>query len=216
MEFFDEMQLTTEVNSNVRSLNEVEAAIERAIASAQKSEQTATIAKQARTGFFHRKEALESLQEAVSDVSKANAANTQLICTIIRYMQNLTRISNAILMLGAVSIAQNRALENKLKECLSGYDSCGTLMQATKDEIRDIIIQLKSKRDSLEEIERLKQRVETLEDINGVQHPPKLQSPKQALSLPEQNIQYLATFCGYCGKRIDGAPFCGYCGKRQS
>ena len=104
----------------------------------------------------------------------------------------------------------NRSLERELIACLSGNNTCGTLMQATKEEIHDIIIQLKSKRDSLVEIENLKKRVAAIESKNGIE-PPKTVTKEHLPNIAPP----VSKFFGFCGKPTsNGSLYCGFCGRK--
>lgn len=169
--------IVAEVTSSVRRLNNLEASLERAIARAERSRNSAQLAAQARTGFFHRCEAIESLQRAVNDMADSDMETMNLVQSVVRSMQAIAGISDAIISLGAANIAQNRVVVNQLNKLLQGNEA-GDLDSATQDEILNIIRQLKEKQDLFERqaktdtrVSENEQRIDDVEErLNALAH----------------------------------------------
>lgn len=138
--------VVAEINSNVKRLSNLESVLERAISRAERSRNSAQIAAQARTGFFHRREAIESLQQAVSDMADSGSETVNLVQSVVRSMQAIAQISDSIIKLGAANLQQNRAVIARLKELLEG-DGSGNLDEATQDEIKSILEELNRRQD---------------------------------------------------------------------
>ena len=165
-----EKELAAKIEDNVERLDELESGLRRALNKGKDSKKYAEIAKNAKTGFLHRKDAIESLQNAVASMAETDLITLDLLKKVIGYLHEITDIANGIIQLGAANIASNRAVKQHIRDLLEG-NSAMDLEQATQDELLSIMQQLNEKEDYLLKLQRTEkglrhtnERVDDLED----------------------------------------------------
>ena len=142
------------------ALQEAESARERAKQAAELS-----------AGFGKKKAAIEALQQTVVSMSDALNETTQaqedameaqiqlseVQQSIIEYQEKVTEVSQVLVQMGALSIAQNRAVVRELELRLKGAseEELGDLAQ---QELKAVFTQLKQQLDLIERIDRMEEK----------------------------------------------------------
>jgi DNA repair exonuclease SbcCD ATPase subunit len=112
------------------------------------------------TGWFQKKEAIESLQTAVKGIGEATEANAESQKIMYDYMQKIAQITKNLITIGCSSIAMNRATVRELELKLTGA-SKEKLSELAKKELLKVVTQLKQQEDIMSKQELLTTEVHT-------------------------------------------------------
>jgi hypothetical protein len=112
------------------------------------------------TGWFQKKEAIESLQAAVKGIGEATEANAESQKIMYDYMQKIAQITKNLITIGCSSIAMNRATVRELELKLTGA-SKEKLSELAKKELLNVVTQLKQQEDVMSKQEQLTTEVHT-------------------------------------------------------
>lgn len=112
------------------------------------------------TGWFQKKEAIESLQTAVKGIGEATEANAESQKIMYDYMQKIAQITKNLITIGCSSIAMNRATVRELELKLTGA-SKEKLSELAKKELLNVVTQLKQQEDVMSKQEQLTTEVHT-------------------------------------------------------
>ena len=210
-------ELVLQVENHVERLDELESGLRRALNKGKDSKMYAEVAKKAKTGFLHRRKAIESLQTAVDSMSDTESITLDLMRNVINYLRDITNISNGIIQLGTANIASNRAVKQHLRDLVEGK-SAMDLEQATQNELVAIMQQLSEKEDFLlklqrtekglrhtnERVDDLEDRVSALEDTGNKVVPIASTEPVQPEDSNSEKIKHLVEI----GKEIEAFSLC--------
>lgn len=175
-DFIDvQMNAIKKLNQNAararRTQEQAEYSAQHALREAESARQRAKEAADLSAGFGKKKAAIEALQQTVVSMSDALNETTQaqedaleaqiqlseVQQSIIEYQEKVTEVSQFLLQMGALSIAQNRAVVRELELRLKGAseEEIGDLAQ---QELKAVFMQLKQQLDLIERIDRLEEK----------------------------------------------------------
>lgn len=125
---------------------------------AEKAKNSANSAKEKSAGLFHKKEAIESLQETAVDLSEAAIASTQAQEILFLYQKKLAEVTKYLFALGVSDIAKNRTVVRELELKLKGA-SGDELDEFARNEVLNVIKQLKAQEDTIKKLNDLNDKV---------------------------------------------------------
>lgn len=153
-EMVTQEQVSDLVKEQFESLYKLKENVKMAAKKAEAAQISAKDAKEKPAGWFQKKEAIESLQDATVELADAQIAATEAQEVSFEYQQKLGEMAKLFLGLGVTSIAINRTfikeLESKLK-CASEDE----LDENARQELIGVIKQLKNQEDFMKKHEDL-------------------------------------------------------------
>ena len=154
----DQSQLPAIVSEQFKSLKRLEEHVQQSSDLADKAKEQAKRAKNQSAGLFKKKAAIEELQDAAVDLAEAqiSAADAQKIS--FEYQTKLTEITKYLFGLGVSNIAMNRSVVRELELRLKGA-SDDEISDLAKQELKNVILQLKAQEDVLKKQEFLTDQV---------------------------------------------------------
>lgn len=175
IETFDEVgQKITEANlpevisTQVGNLEELDQKVQSALEKAGAAREAAQVAFNTNAGFFHRKDAIESLQEATLQIGNATADNADSQKMLFDCLQKMAQVEKIILQIGCTSIAMNRSTVRELEAKLQNA-SKGELSDMARKELESVVRQIRQQQDVLEKQDKLEKNVKTLHEENVAQ-----------------------------------------------
>ena len=135
-------------------LRETQKMVDLATKRARRAQESAQYASGKSAGWFHKKAAIESLQDAVSDVADAQQAAADAQVVSFEYQKQLAEFSKFLLGLGVSSVAMNRTLIRELEKRLRG-SSTEEIDDLVQREMLSVIKQLKQQEDIMNKQETL-------------------------------------------------------------
>ena len=143
----NENQMPSIIGSQFKDLIDLEKNVQEAVNMAAQAKQKATNA-QVSAGLFKKKAAIELLQDATKGLAEAQitAADAQKIS--FEYQSRLTEITKFLFGLGVSNLAMNRSVVRELELKLKGA-SDEEISDLAKNELRNVIMQLKAQEDIL-------------------------------------------------------------------
>lgn len=160
------------VTSKWDALQDLDIKIKDSMDLAQKAKNAVVTASSKSAGFGHKKAAIESIQAATKELSKAQISVAEAQEESAKNQKKLTDISKYLFALGVSNISANRAVVRALKEKLNGGNE-EPLSEVAQKEILCLIQQLKDQEDVMNKIVRL--------DKKGQQHNRDLRENKEAI-----------------------------------
>ena len=159
-----EEQLPSMVRSQCEILSELDQKLEVAMQKAQIAIQSANRAAEVKTGPLSalfgggKRKAIRANQQGAIDLANANEANTEAIKVAAEQQKRITQIMRWFLALGTTSLAMNRATVQQLK-ILFKQGTFDHLSEATRDELKGVIRDLKAQEDFMQKQARTEQAV---------------------------------------------------------
>ena len=140
------------VHSQYEILAELDAKLKVAFQKAQVATQSANAAANVKVGLFHgKKKAIKVSQQAIQDLAEGNAANTEAVKVVLIYFQQISQMMKWLISLSTLGLAMTRATINQLQLILKDGAS-KRLSDATIDELKGVIRDLKSKEDFMQKL----------------------------------------------------------------
>ena len=133
--------------------------VDEAMDKAGQAQDSANNAKDKRVGVFKKKDAIESLQSAAGDLAAAQISSASAQKALFEYQQKVGEVMKYLLALGVSNIAMNRSLVKELELRLKEA-SKEELDDIARNEIIDLIKQLKAHEDFMNKHESLSQIVQ--------------------------------------------------------
>ena len=150
--FFNEKTLPELIHGQIGQLNELNASVKKALASAEQAEKKAKAASERSAGraLFQdkKREAIEELQTAGIELASAIQSSAQAQKISFDFQTRLADISKYLFKLGVSNIASNRMVVRELEKRLSGA-SAEELSDLARQEVLSVIQQLKEQEDIL-------------------------------------------------------------------
>ncbi len=158
VEKVSEEQLPKIVAGQVTELNRVAESLKKAQEKSDDAKTSANSAKEKSAGLGHKKEAIEALQAAALDLANAQAVTVEAQKISFEYQKKLGEITKYLFALGCTNMAANRSVVRELKMMLEGA-SKEQLDELAKEEIKNVIKQLKAQEDILNQQDMLAKKV---------------------------------------------------------
>ena len=129
---------------------------------AEDAKASAKLAKEKSARAFQKKEAIESLQKATSDLADAQISAAQAQEVSFEYQQKIAEITKYLFALGVSNIAMNRSVVRELELKLKGASE-EELDEFARQEIIAVVKQLKAQEDIMKKQSDLTEKVEAHE-----------------------------------------------------
>ena len=163
-----ESQLPSIISSQFNNLAELDNNVQEAVRLASKAKVQAQNA-QVSAGLFKKKAAIELLQDAVQGNAEAQISIADAQKLLFQYQTKLTEITKFLFGLGVSSLAMNRSVVRELELKLKGA-SAEEISDLAKQELRNVIRQLKAQEDIMKKQEfltgRVKEQAGQIKDID--------------------------------------------------
>lgn len=141
-----ESDLPKIIGEQYTKLTKLEDSVEKAVKMAQRAEDKASVAEEASTGWFQKKEAIELLQRATKGLAEAQLSAVEAQKISFEYHTKLTEITKFLFALGVSNIAMNRSVVRELELKLKGA-SDADISDLAKQELKNVVMQLKAQED---------------------------------------------------------------------
>lgn len=151
------------ITGQFRYLQKLDYKVRESVQKAEEARERAMAANHVVVGPFYNKErAIEYLQEAAKDLSKAQQSSVEAQKLSFEYQQRLAEAVHQCFMMSVQDIAMTRATINKLEELLKCEvrEGPSDLLQT---EVKKLISQLVAREDLLNRLENSEQKVKILE-----------------------------------------------------
>lgn len=142
-------QLPTLIKDQFSQLQAVKTNVEKAAKKAKEAQDFAMAARQKPADLFHRKEAVEDLQEATFNITEAQVASAEAQEVSFEYQQKLGEITKFLFGLGVSNIAANRSVVRELEIRLRDASE-EELDELARQEIISVVRQLKAQEDIMQ------------------------------------------------------------------
>ncbi len=159
----NERQIPTVIQEQFSQLSELRKNVEKATKKAELAQDSAESARNKSAGWFRKKEAIESLQEATSDLAAAQISATKAQEVSFEYQQRLGEITKYLFGLGATNMALNRSVVRELEMRLQGASE-KDIDEFARQEIIGVVKQLKAQEDIMRKQSELTERVKEHEN----------------------------------------------------
>ena len=154
----DEAEIPNIVTSQFSSLQELSNKYEDALTKAKSAKEAAETAHEKSAGLFKKKEAIEALQDAQLDTAEALISMTDVQKLTLEYQEKITQITQYLFGLGVSNIAANRSVVRQLELKLKGA-SKEELSELARQELLNVVKQLKAQEDIMEKQSKLSSKV---------------------------------------------------------
>lgn len=154
----DEAEIPNIVTSQFSSLQELSNKYEDALTKAKSAKEAAETAHEKSAGLFKKKEAIEALQDAQLDTAEALISMTDVQKLTLEYQEKITQITQYLFGLGISNIAANRSVVRQLELKLKGA-SKEELSELARQELLNVVKQLKAQEDIMEKQSKLSSKV---------------------------------------------------------
>jgi len=158
----DESQLPSIIGNQFDALTELENNVQKAVNLAAAAKKKASDA-QVSAGWFRKKEAIELLQTATQGLAEAQISAAEAQKISFKYQTKLTEITKFLFGLGVSNIAMNRSVVRELELKLKGA-SDEEISDLAKQELRNVIMQLKAQEDIMNKQSELSKKVKNHEE----------------------------------------------------
>ena len=142
-----ESQLPSVISTQINNLTELENNVKEAVNKAAYAKEQAEKAKVS-AGLFQKKAAIELLQDAVKGNAEAQISLADAQKLSFEYQKKLTDITKFLFGLGVSSLAMNRCVVRELELRLKGASE-EEISDLAKQELRNVILQLKEQEDMM-------------------------------------------------------------------
>lgn len=163
-----ESQLPAVISTQFNNLTELENNVQKAVNLAAMAKAKAQDA-QVSVGWFKKKAAIELLQDTVQGNAEAQISLADAQKLSFEYQTKLTEITKFLFALGVSNIAMNRSVVRELELKLKGASE-EEISDLAKQELRNVILQLKAQEDIMKKQEHLtgkvKKQEEQIKDID--------------------------------------------------
>lgn len=153
-----ESMLPEIISGQIKEIESLEISIKNAVAKAEEAKALASSAKEKQAGLFQKKEAIELLQAATISLAEAEAATVEAQGISFECQKRIGEITKYLFALGCTNMAANRSVVRELRLILEGA-SGERLDELAKQEIVNVIRQLKAQEDILNKQNELSARV---------------------------------------------------------
>lgn len=188
-EIVDESQLPMIIEQQLTTLRQLEIEVEKAIKGAQDAKNSADNAYNKTAGLGHKKAAIESLQTATSDLAQAQVTMADAQRVSFEYQEKLGKVSQYLFGLGVSSMANNRSVIRQLELKMKGA-SKEDLGELARQEICNVLKQLKAQEDIMQKQEQLTQKTKELTaDIRAAQQKDIQQDQLLAENIEKDKLQ---------------------------
>lgn len=150
------------ISSKFDELSELKKKVKESREKADQARNSAERASEKSAGLFQKKEAIESLQEATCDLAESQAAMVEAQETTFKYQEKIAKIMQFLFALGISNIAAHRVVIRELELRLKGASE-EEIDDLTRNEIVNVVKQLKKQEDIMRKQEELSKRVKKLE-----------------------------------------------------
>ena len=154
----NQSELPNIITDQWRDIQGLEDKVKKSVKMAQTAKTSADRAYGKSAGFGHKKEAIESLQEASADLAESQVQVVEAQQLSFEYQKKLSEITKYLFALGVSNIAANRTVVRELELKLRGASE-GELSDLARKEVLSVISQLKAQEDMMN---KQKQMSETL------------------------------------------------------
>ena len=160
----NESQVPSIIQEQFNKLSVLRKNIDKATKKAELAQESAESARNNSAGLFHRKAAIESLQEATSDLADAQISATQAQEVSFEYQQKLGEITKYLFGIGVTNMALNRSVVQELEMRLQGASE-KEIDEFARQEIIGVVKQLKAQEDIMKKQSDLAERVKEHEHM---------------------------------------------------
>ena len=157
-------QLPTLIKDQFSQLQAVKTNVEKAAKKAKEAQDFAMAARQKPADLFHRKEAVEDLQEATFNITEAQVASAEAQEVSFEYQQKLGEITKFLFGLGVSNIAANRSVVRELEIRLRDASE-EELDELARQEIISVVRQLKAQEDIMQKQSQMSAVVKEHDDF---------------------------------------------------
>ena len=154
----NQSELPNIITDQWRDIQGLEDKVKKSVKMAQTAKTSADRAYGKSAGLGHKKEAIESLQEASVDLAESQVQVVEAQQLSFEYQKKLSEITKYLFALGVSNIAANRTVVRELELKLRGASE-GELSDLARKEVLSVISQLKAQEDMMN---KQKQMSETL------------------------------------------------------
>ena len=160
-------QLPSALSSQISLMDDLQKQIDKAKEAVEKAKGNAVSAHH-KVGFAKKKKAIEELQVALVEQSEAMLSEDAALRLLFANQKKLATISQGLLVLGMVNMAQNRTVYQRLKDELTNASE-SEISEHAKEELKRILNQLKAQEDIYNKLERNSEKIKNLEnDISQI------------------------------------------------
>lgn len=178
------------IGEQFNKLKKLDIKIRESLEKAEEAQQSAESARDVTVSLFsHKKEAIEALQESGVQLSEAvvSAAEAQKIS--FEFQTRLAEITKYLFSLGLSNIALNRTVVRELELKLKGA-SANRLSELARNEVLNVIKQLKNQEDLLQKQENLSKKVKSNDDLLRSQLEKSKQHDEQLQRQIDKDVQH--------------------------
>ena len=146
------------IHDRFKKVEEIKKNVEKASKKAKLAKESAEIAKDHSAGLFQKKGAIEALQTVTHDLAEAQISAAQAQELSFEYHQKVAELTTFLFKLGVSSIAVNRSVVRTLELKMKGA-SQETLDDFARQEIAEVVRQLKEQEDLMRKHNTLSEKV---------------------------------------------------------
>ena len=160
----NQSELPNIITDQWRDIQGLEDKVKKSVKMAQTAKTSADRAYGKSAGLGHKKEAIESLQEASVDLAESQVQVVEAQQLSFEYQKKLSEITKYLFALGVSNIAANRTVVRELELKLRGASE-GELSDLARKEVLSVISQLKAQEDKQKQMsETLKSQDKTISE----------------------------------------------------
>ena len=186
-------EIPSVINSVFDELSASKRRVEEAREKAEEAKESADNANKKSAGLFKKKEAIESLQDATCKLSDSQSAIVDAQEVAFKYQEKIGRAMQYLFGIGTCNIASTRMVVRELKLRLEGA-SKEEISDLERNEIINVVRQLKAQEDIMNRQDALSKKVRTLElDLKDAKEKDEIlsdQIQKQAQRIVSQNQKW--------------------------
>lgn len=153
------------ISEQVILLNDLDKKVKAATEQAETAKSSADLAADKSAGWFQNKEAIEAIQLSQSVIAEAVVLEAEAQKIAFEFQTQLAQITKYLFGLGVTNLGLNRSVVRELKLKLEGA-SAEELSDLAKQEIINVIRQLKAQEDLLQKQEELDKKIKLVHDEN--------------------------------------------------
>jgi hypothetical protein len=184
---FHRAELPGIISEQVVLLNDLDKKVKAATKRAEAAKLSADLAAGKSAGLFQKKAAIEAIQLSQTDIAKAVVSGAEAQKIAFEFQTQLAQITKYLFGLGVTNLALNRSVVRELKLKLEGA-SAEEFSDLAKQEILNVIRQLKAQEDLLQKQEELDKKIKLVHDEN-IRQDDLLKEQNEAIIRHDQGIQ---------------------------
>ena len=146
------------IHDRFKKVEELRKNVEKASKKAKLAKESAEVAKDHSAGLFQKKGAIEALQMVTHDLAEAQISAAQAQELSFEYHQKVAELTTFLFKLGVSSVAVNRSVVRTLELKMKGA-SQETLDEFARQEIAEVVRQLKEQEDLMNKHNSLSEKV---------------------------------------------------------